>query len=97
MKLFKPSQYPSEVHVGHETYKIRFVKRIPKQPLSVVGLADSEAKTIWIKANQSKQQLFRTYVHEICHALEFEYEIKIEHKEIYKFEEAIVQFLLSNY
>jgi hypothetical protein len=93
MKLPSVKDYPMEIHVGDETYVIRFVSRMPKNE---VGLCDDGAHVILIKRGMSKAQTFRTVVHEVLHAIEFEYQLKVPHKLVYQLEKAIVDVLLMN-
>jgi Zn-dependent peptidase ImmA (M78 family) len=95
MKL--PRKYWSELHFNDETYLIKFVKRIPGEKASTVGLCDPEKKLIYIKKGMSLSQTFRTFFHEALHALCDEYKIKIRHKDIYKLEKAICDTLMMNF
>lgn len=98
MRLRNESDYPSELHIGEETYAIQFVTRIPGGSAQDVGLADSGKKVIYLKKGMTKSMLMRTFVHEVIHALaEFEYEIKLKHKQVYQLERAIADFLLMNF
>lgn len=97
MRLPNKSEYPSEVHVCEETYKVKFVDKIPQGGRKCVGLCDPGTRTIYIKNGLTKSQTFRTFTHEAIHALEAEWEIDMPHKMVYQFEKAIVDFLLMNF
>jgi hypothetical protein len=96
MKLPAEKDYPSEIHVGEETYQIRFVSKLPGGRKRDIALCNPQTRTIHVKRGLTKSQLLRTVVHEILHALEFEYDIEIPHKLIYQLEKAIVDTLLMN-
>lgn len=97
MKLLTPTQYPTEYHVGSETYCLKLVSKIPDSCSNTVGLTDSGKKMIYIRKGLSKAQFFRTLIHELLHAIEIELEIKVRHKEIYKLEKGIADMLLMNF
>lgn len=92
MKIPKHSEYPKQLWVKGDSYKILFVKN-----LKFLGETDSEKHTIKIKAGMSKNETFRTFIHEALHALEFSYPIKIKHKTVYKLEKAIFQLFIDNF
>lgn len=97
MRLPTVSEYRTELHVNEETYSVRFVKNIPGEPKSTVGLCDPGQHIIWVRSNLTKNMLARTYIHELLHAIEIEYEIEIPHKVIYQLEKALADTLLANF
>ena len=97
MKLLPNHSYPTEWHVGDETYTLKPVRKIPGESADTVGLTDSEKKVIYIKKQLSKAQFFRTLVHELLHAVEIELGVRVRHKEIYKLEKGIADLLLMNF
>lgn len=52
--------------------------------------------TIQIKKSLSDKEKILCLIHELLHALEFEYKLDIPHKLIYKFERAVYRFLKLN-
>jgi hypothetical protein len=99
MKLLTQKDYPKEIHIGEETYTVKFVTRFPKgvKDRNCVGLCDPSTRTIYLKKGMSKSQLFRTFIHEILHGLEFEYDIPVPHKVVYQLEKAIGDLLMTNF
>ncbi len=97
MKLPTPKKYPKFINVKDERYEIRMVTRIPKEAKTLSGLCDGDVKIIWIRKGQAPAGLFRTFVHELLHALEFEWKIKISHKMVYQLEVAIATLMLENF
>ena len=93
--------YPSRLKVGDRCYRIRFVKSIRKcnRPVgkgATVGLFDPARIEILIKAGMSKDDTLKTLLHELVHAIEYEYDIRISHKGVYLFEEALFDFIAAN-
>lgn len=95
-------QYPSSLRIGDRVYRIRFVKSIRGCRREVgkgatVGLHDPARIEILIKAGMSQDDTLKTLLHELVHAIEYEYEIKISHSGVYKFEEALFDFICANF
>lgn len=93
--------YPTKLRIGDVYYRIRFVKSIRRCKKKVgegaiVGICDQARHEILIKQGMSKDETLKTYLHELGHAIEFEYDIKISHKAIYQYEEAIFDFICAN-
>ena len=55
-----------------------------------------EEKQIVIKNGQSETDNWKCFIHEVCHAIEFEYRIPIPHKIIYLLEDAIFKLIKLN-
>ncbi len=96
------TKYPSQLRVGDRNYRVNFVKSIRKCKLPVgkgatVGLHDPNRIEILIKAGMSEDDTLKTLLHELVHAIEYEYEIKISHSGVYKFEEALFDFICANF
>lgn len=94
--------YPKSLRIGDRTYRIRFVKSIRRctRPVgkgATVGIHDPARIEILIKAGMSEDDTLKTLLHELVHAIEYEYEIKISHSGVYKFEEAIFDFICANF
>lgn len=97
MKIPAVKHFPTELHVGEETYTVKYTKDIPGCVPDDCGLTDPETHTIWIRAGMTKAMTFRTLVHECLHAIEFEYELKVKHSLVYQLERAISDFFLMNF
>jgi len=99
MKIPGRKSYPKELHINEETYTIKWVQEIPegRKNDDTVGLCDGASHTIYIKRGLTKSQAFRTLIHEVLHALEFEYEIDIPHKTVHQLEKAIGDLLIANF
>lgn len=88
-------KYPSRLRIGDRWYRIRFVKRIRKDP-NTLGLFDPNRIEILIKRGQSSDETLKTLLHEIHHGFEYEYDIRIKHEDIYRLEEAYFDFICAN-
>lgn len=99
--IFMAMNYPKSLKIGDRTYRIRFVKSIRgcKKDIgdgATVGLFDPFRIEILIRIGQSPDETLKTLVHEVMHGFEYEYDIKISHKGVYKMEEAFFDFLCAN-
>lgn len=87
---------PNAVRIKAKTsYQIVYQDEIANDP-DCVGLCDPNSKLIYIKKNLKKTELKKTFIHELCHAICIEYEIKIAHESIYNLEEALLKVLSLN-
>lgn len=62
----------------------------------VLGETRPWVRQIALKKGASERELFKTFVHEVIHAMEIEREIKIPHKAIYQLEDAVFYLLFHN-
>lgn len=92
MIALNPKTCPRIFYVGGEGYKILFTKKIKH-----CGDTDGAAKVIRIRLGMSPRETMATLIHELIHALDFEYNFKIKHKTVYKMERAMISFLLDNF
>lgn len=88
-------KYPKNLHIGTELYTIKLVKKFD-QP-DVLGECDDTKKEIRILASLGSVEMFKTFLHELCHAVDFEYNLKLKHKQVYKLEEALLKLLVENF
>lgn len=95
MKLPPQSKYPTEIFIKGESWRITFVDVIEGK--DTLGLCDPNNKVIHIRRGLKKDELFKTFIHELCHAAEDSYSIKVSHKAVYKLEEAIFDILVNNF
>ena len=85
--------------INDSIWKVLFVKSIKygNKNKGIVGITDFSSQEIHIKTNQSKTETLSTFIHEILHAMDEEYDMKLTHKQIYQLEEAIMDFMASNF
>lgn len=57
---------PKSINVFGTRYRVKFVDTD-----LFAGLCDSAKRTIFINANQAKDQILSTYLHEVFHAMQF--------------------------
>lgn len=98
MRLPGPRQFPKKLKIRDTFYSVHFAKPDNRKALrrGDMGLCDSKAKEIVLSLDQGKLQMMETFIHELLHAFEFEYNIKIKHKTIYELEQPIVNFISAN-
>jgi hypothetical protein len=87
--------YPKTIKILDDIWTVRFVRGYadPDQ----VGECDPNAYEITIKFKQSKADTFKTFIHEICHAIEFTGNLEIKHRTIYKLEDLIFSLIRENF
>lgn len=61
-----------------------------------LGQCNPNTKQIILNTKQSPKEIRLTYIHELLHALSFEYEINITESQVQKLENAIYKLLLLN-
>lgn len=87
---------PAKVKIkGRIYYQIVWSDLIRDDP-ECLGLTDGEQRTIYLKLGMSEQETVKTLIHELLHALEFEWETPIPHRITYTLEEAIYRLLRAN-
>lgn len=87
--------YPKEVIIGGRSWKIKF-RRVIEGDRRYLGMCYFEDAEIHIRLGQSRRDRLATYFHEILHAFEWEYDVKLGHKIICKLEYAQSDFVLDN-
>jgi hypothetical protein len=91
---------PRTVVVGETVWDIRFVRKIDDKRSAgkeTVGLCNDDDKEICVRLGIGKREQAKTLIHELLHALEFEYQISIPHELVYKLEEPIYRLLCDNW
>lgn len=85
-------QYPDKVIVNGQYWDLKFTST-----LKDYGECHFPDREIVMRTKQRRTELMQTLIHEILHAFEFEYGIKIPHRVIYDLEHPICQFILQNF
>jgi len=100
MRPPKIKEYPRRLRVRGEEWTIKFVRRIGKDP-STLGLCDPSDRIIYIRLKQSAVETFKTYIHEVIHAIEAENDFDLPHTQkndmVDKLEQGIAEVLLNNF
>lgn len=91
-----PKRLKKEWHVGQETYSLKYVPSVLGEK-NTLGLCDPNEKELQIKVGQTRSQLLRTFIHEIIHAIEDEYDFELDHAHVDKLERGIADFLMMNF
>lgn len=91
---------PRELWINGNRWKIKFVRDLSEGDTKHAicrGMCDPSTKIIYIRQGQSYLERLDTVFHEILHSLEFEYEIELDHKHVYKMGEAMAKLYLENF
>lgn len=93
MKIPTQKQYPREIMIRGSVWTIKFVRNLGPHLCGECDLAERE-----IRIAQKLKPMLRleTFVHEVLHAFEEEYGLKIPHKMIYKLEKPLCNLLIEN-
>ncbi len=92
MQIPRKRDYPKVIYLRDDVYRVVFVKN-----LKPIGQTDATKKVIRIRAGLSRNETFRTFIHELLHVLEFSWPLKIKHKTVYKLEKALFQLFIDNF
>jgi hypothetical protein len=91
--------YPREIEINDKTWTVRFLRQWPWSNFDdrTVGFCDPEDCTLYIRMGQTPTERFKTFIHELLHALEYSYPgLKIPHGLIDKLEDPLRKLLLDN-
>jgi len=87
---------PSQIRIKSKVkYEIVWTEQIGESEKTLAECR-YDSKQILIKTGQSETENWKCFIHEVFHALEFEYRIPIPHKIIYLLEEAIFKLIKLN-
>jgi hypothetical protein len=92
----KMKDFPKELVIGGRTWVVKFRRVIEGNPI-YLGMCYFEEAEIHIRLGQSPRERLATLWHEIFHAYEWEYGVKLGHKIIRKLEYAQSDFVLENF
>lgn len=89
---------PKEITIGESVWQVRRPRKL-KAPGKgeVLGLCDTVNQVIHVKAGLGYTETLVTFVHEVLHAFEDEYELDIPHELVYGLEAPIAYLLLDNF
>lgn len=84
--------------------KVRIKSRSSYEVLFVPGFEDKktlgecrfDTKQIVLSTNQTPEELSKTFIHELSHAIDVGYGLGLTHSQIYKLENAILKVLKLN-
>lgn len=95
----RQKDFPKEITVGDNIWSVRFVRHIPHDVPGRIclGLAEPSEQIIFIKMGQKPKARLHAFLHEILHVLEYEYDLSIPHRLIYRLEDPLARFLMDNY
>lgn len=96
VKKKKALKFPHKVRLTPDTsYEVVWVDKLEKMgSAELLGECRYEHKQIALVKDEA--QILETFIHELLHAVDFEYGIGIPHKTIYQLEEALARVLRLN-
>lgn len=80
--------------IGAEEYKTAWCESIDGK--DTLGYCDDVARVIYVKTGLKPEESFRVILHEVLHGIDDVYDVKLSHKQIYKLETALADYLLKN-
>ena len=92
MRVPEIHEYPKKVYLKDSTYRVIFVKTDKYN-----GETCSTKQVIKLRKGMSKNETFKTFIHELLHFIEFEWPVKIKHKTVYKLEKALYNLFIDNF
>lgn len=95
MRLKGSRAYAREWLIRGEIWRLQMKSRI--DGWDSLGECCPANKTISLKTGQSRSELAKSLLHEIVHSFEEEWGFTLDHKHVYKLEEALYDFLLQNW
>lgn len=86
---------PRHVRIKDDTfYTVKYRKNMPTEDCR--GYCDGDEREIAILQGMDERERVKTLIHELLHAIEFSYKLKIPHKLIYALEEPLTYLLTEN-
>jgi hypothetical protein len=86
--VLQPEDFPKIIDIGASKYHNIFVEKLNSDDCGACDMGD---KIILISKNHEEGSVLATFWHEVLHAFEEEYKIKLGHPLIEKLEHAIAQ------
>lgn len=93
--------YPRQFYLGDTQWSVKFVRKMPPVAADTkrhrtVGYCCFETSTVYILMGLSPFERLVTFVHELMHAFEAEFDLEIPHKLIEQLEEPFASFWHHN-
>ena len=90
--------YPARIKVRNRWVRVELVPFIEEKGRVVTrGYFCPKRHTITLLSTLSDKELFSTFIHELLHAIEHYYRVRIPHKLVYAQEGPISETLLRNF
>lgn len=99
--MFPPiRKYPKEIVVNGNVWTIQFTRKSPDEHEDTLGLSDPGERKNSIRLGQSRRDIFKTFIHELIHSFEAEYDFRLPHGDkstvFPQLEDALADFWLEN-
>jgi len=82
------NRIPSVVQIKKAKYHVLWVDAFPNDPTQLGG-TDPNKFQITVKNGQTSKESVCTFLHEVAHAFNFEYEMKLTEAQVVKFEKSL--------
>lgn len=86
-------QYPKSLKIRNKIYSLEFTDSIAEAGIWTVG--DGVSK-IQVSVFQTEKEKLKTVIHEVLHAIDHEYKVKIPHGLIFSLEAPLTRFINDN-
>ena len=84
----------SSFRIAGLDYRIAWCKVIDDK--TTLGYCDDNAKVIYLKEGEEELETFKTMLHELVHAIDHVYSLKLRHSQVRKLELALAEFMIQN-
>lgn len=89
-------KFPQTLKIKTAIWNVVITNTLVNNEWELYGLCDPSTRTIFIKKHLTQRQALSTFWHEVLHAFEYEYDLKLGHPLINKLEFAIADLLRFN-
>lgn len=89
----KMKDLPRQIELKDGIWDVVFKHELKDHGVFCTGLCDPGEKRISIKTGQTPDERFATLLHEVIHAIEFEFNIDLGEHTVRKLEKGLMQFL----
>lgn len=87
---------PAKVRIkARVSYEVVWQERIADDD-HCLGLCDPSKRIIYLRLNMSPAETFKTFLHELLHAISAEHDFELPHRTVYSLEEGIFRILRLN-
>lgn len=96
--MHRQKDFPRQIVIGESLWTVHWKRDIPgaRPGRIVMGMTYGDDKEIHIRMRLSAKERLATFVHELLHALEYEYGIAVPHEVIYKIDAPLARLIIDN-
>tara|TARA_R100000808_G_scaffold18489_1_gene40494 strand:+ start:2000 stop:2305 length:306 start_codon:yes stop_codon:yes gene_type:complete len=98
MRLDLPLAGERRIRIGSHEWLLRFVDSIETDgDCTTHGVCESSTRTITVARIASESWVLSTLLHEVMHAIEHTYEVRIRHQDLNLFADILAGVLIDNW